>query len=116
MNTLANALNAQADALEAQAAVLRALALDAAKSSPSDMIDQTSSPLGNRRHCAAVQRRVSKGLPGASIVGRKHYLSPDALEQELAQAKPAKARRTAPANDVPTPIDELDRKLKLLTG
>jgi hypothetical protein len=45
--------------------------------------DQSASPLGKRRHCAAVRRRVGHGEPGAAIVGRRHLLSADALAEEL---------------------------------
>lgn len=120
MTALAATLNAQADALEAQAAVLRVLAKDAEQSSPTDMIDQSASPLGNRRHCTAVQRRIAKGLPGASIVGRKHYLTPEALQAELAQASPRKPRKTDAAKDTsprePTALEKLDRSLRLLAS
>ena len=56
----------------------------------SGMIDQAASPLGRKRHCSAVRSRVSTGEPGAAIVGRRHLLSKEALDQELA----ALARRT----------------------
>jgi len=116
MSALATVLKAQADALELQAQALRALAQDAAKCDPSELIDQHASPLGPRRHCTAVKRRVAKGQPGASIVGRKHYLSPDAIQQELSQALPRKRSANDTAPRKPTPVDELDQKLKLLAG
>lgn len=49
-----------------------------------DWIGQRESPLGNRRHCAAVGARLAAGKPGAAIVGRRHLLSAEALEEELA--------------------------------
>ncbi len=120
MSALAATLNAQAVALEAQAAVLRALAKDAAKASPTDMIDQHASPLGNRRHCSAVQRLVAQGKPGASIVGRRHLLTPEALQLELSNTGPRKPRKATPANDTaprePTALERLDQNLKLLAG
>ena len=63
------------------------------------MIGQEQSLLGRRRHCAAVQRRVAAGLPGAAIVGRKHLLSPEALREELSKQGPQKS----PAPSVATP-------------
>lgn len=48
-------------------------------------VDQTTSPLGSRRHCAAVQRRVRSGIAGASVVGRRHLLSNEALAEELSR-------------------------------
>ncbi len=76
---------------------------------PPEMIDQHASPLGPRRHCAAVKRRLAKGLPDASIVGRKHLLTPEALQQELGRGVPQKVR-TAPAKSGPvnTLASELD--------
>jgi hypothetical protein len=48
--------------------------------------DQSASPLGRRRHCCAVKSRVAAGQPGASIVGRRHLLSPESLLEELERA------------------------------
>ena len=66
-----------------------------------DMIDPVSSPLGRKRHCAAVRRLVASGTPGAAIVGRRHLLSADALQAELAtlSKKPQRVRSKAPAPD-----------------
>lgn len=49
------------------------------------MVDQGASPLGRRRHCAAVRRRLARGEAGAAVVGRRHLLSADALGEELAR-------------------------------
>jgi len=65
-----------------------------------DMLDQAGSPLGRRRHIAAVRARAARGDAGAAIVGRRHLLTREALEAELqavAKRKPKKA----------TPRDEL---------
>lgn len=56
-------------------------------------VDQRRSPLGRRRHCAAVRRRVLAGDEGAAIVGRHFLLSHQALRDELALA-------SQPANTV----------------
>ena len=113
MSNLAVTLEAQAAALEAQAAVLRELARNEAKSDPKDMIDQHASPLGPRRHCAAVQKLVAQGKPGASIVGRRHLLSPEALEVELGHALPRK-RSANEVRKAPAPPDKLDELLQKL--
>jgi hypothetical protein len=47
------------------------------------MIDQTKSPLGGRRHIAAVRRLVAAGEHGAAIVGRRYLLSKERLDAEL---------------------------------
>jgi hypothetical protein len=49
-----------------------------------DWVDQVASPLGRRRHCAAVKRRIAIGDGSAAIVGRRHLLSDAALSEELA--------------------------------
>lgn len=116
MSILASVLEAQADALETQAAALRALARAQGKTDLTDMVDQHRSPLGNRRHCTAVQRLVAAGKPGASIVGRKHFLTPEALQAELANASPRKRAANDTATRKPTAVDALDQKLALLAG
>lgn len=50
------------------------------------MIAQSNSPLGRRRHCSAVKRRLAQCESGAAIVGRQHLLSADALAEELQRA------------------------------
>lgn len=58
------------------------------------MIDTVSSPLGRKRHCAVVRRLVASGTPGAAIVGRRHLLSRELLDKELARlsSKPQRVR------------------------
>ncbi len=70
-------------------------------------VDQAVSPLGPRRHRAAVLRRIAAGQPGAAKIGRRHLLSRDALEAELAAAADK-----APAS--PSVADELRRELRLV--
>jgi hypothetical protein len=69
-----------------------------------DMVDQVASPLGRRRHCAAVRRRVANGEPGAAVVGRRHLLARDALAAEL---EAASKRRPRPKQAAPLEVDEL---------
>ena len=75
------------------------------RSGPSDLFSQANSPLGKRRHCAAVRDRVARGDAGGCIVGRVYYLAPVALQEELAKGKVPK-RRVAHAKANP-PRDEL---------
>lgn len=88
-------------ALATLAAALAPLIADAVverlRSGPVDMTDQVSSPLGRKRHCAAVRRLVSAGKPGAAIVGRRHLLSADVLQAELAalSKRPPRVRAKA---------------------
>lgn len=55
------------------------------------MLAQSGSPLGSRRHCAAVQRRVLQKIPGAAIVGRQHFLTPEAMAEELESVSSVRA-------------------------
>jgi hypothetical protein len=71
------------------------------------MVDQVASPLGRRRHIAAVRRLVATGQPGAAQVGRRYLLSRERLDAELAgNAKALKpsAKHVEPMAAVP---DEL---------
>ena len=53
-----------------------------------DMVNQHGSPLGPRRHRAAVKRRRARGQSGAVILGRDYFLSRVALAEELAKGEP----------------------------
>jgi hypothetical protein len=74
------------------------------RSGPADLVSQATSPLGKRRHCSAVRTRVARGDSSACVVGRAHYLTPEALRDELARCKAPK-RKTAATQ--PAPLDEL---------
>lgn len=78
---------------EAQAAAQRPT-----QSAP-QWIPQTRSPLGNRRHIAAVRRRVAAGEPGATLVGRKYLLTREALDHELGRVVDSRRPTVAPAVD-----------------
>jgi hypothetical protein len=94
---------------EAIEAVVRVLAIQIARAVVAElrsgdapgMIDQSASPLGRRRHIAAVRRRVAAGEPGAAIVGRRYLLASVQVDAELAAA----SKRTPKAK--PEPVDEL---------
>lgn len=60
------------------------------------MVAQTGSPLGPRRHRAAVRRRLENGEGGATIVDRRHYLSYEALQEELSMRPPPKPEPPEP--------------------
>jgi len=96
-----------ADALDALAKAVRALDDDREA-----LVDQTTSPLGPRVHCKAVKRRLAAGATGASIVGRRHFLSADALQQELARVSKRTTNNIAPAEHAPRTVEErIARKL-----
>jgi hypothetical protein len=81
---------------------------------PPGMVDQNASPLGPRRHCAAAKRRMARGEAGASKVGRRYLLSPEALSEELGRAS---RRRSAPEGaSAMSPAEELRRELAVLRG
>lgn len=77
------------------------------RSGPSDLVSQATSPLGKRRHCAAVRARVARGDSSGCVVGRTHYLTPDALREELARSKAPKRKAAKARASQATPHDEL---------
>jgi hypothetical protein len=85
-----------------------------------DWVDQKRSPLGNRRHCAAVRRLVEQGDAGASVVGRRCLLSPSALQAELAATTGAARRhgeaRSAGAGQPESVAETIRRELRLVGG
>lgn len=74
-------------------------------------VSQTGSPLGARRHAAAVRRRLERGERGAGMAGRKFLLSSEALAEEL--AKTDKGEKTPKPEGTG---DRLRRKLALVGG
>ncbi len=56
------------------------------------LVSQSTSPLGARLHNAAVRRRIAEhargelAISGASVVGKRHYLTQEALAEELGRA------------------------------
>jgi hypothetical protein len=64
------------------------------------MVAQTGSPLGPRRHRAAVKRRIQNGEGGAAIVDKRFYLTHQALQEELGllpKPKPPEPEEPEPA-------------------
>lgn len=86
------AIQVQLDRIEAR------LAKCAAPSA--EMVDQRQSPLGRRRHCAAVRRLAAEGDGRVAIVGKKHLMTSAALAEELARVTLDAA---AVANDAGAP-------------
>ena len=73
-------------------------------------LDQSSSPLGNRRHAAACRRRIAAGDGTAAQIGRRFLMTREAVREELAAAS-AKTRPRVPAK--PNVRAELERELAL---
>jgi hypothetical protein len=74
------------------------------------LIDQTASPLGRRRHIAAVRARVARGDSSAAIVGRRCLLAREALDAELAtlaRKAPRNARKAPPTSTRPDELADL---------
>lgn len=51
-------------------------------------VAQKGSPLGTGRHVQAVVRRLHRGQPGAYAAQGSYFLTPEALDEELAAPKP----------------------------
>lgn len=68
-----------------------------------ELVSQTDSPLGPRRHCAAVRRRMGAGEGGASKVGRRYLLTREALAEEL--------HRLGQSEPQPRPEPDADEQL-----
>jgi hypothetical protein len=60
-----------------------ALAGQLERSGAAGYVSQKQSPLGSRRHRAAVERRIEGHAGGAYRVGRNHFLTSEALVEEL---------------------------------
>jgi hypothetical protein len=96
-----------ADVLEAAARRARELEAEQ-RSELRTWTDQTTSPLGRRRHVAAVRRRLAAGLDGVAVIGRRHLLAPAALDAELSVLS-----RRAPVAEKSTRA-RLERRLGLV--
>lgn len=64
-----------------------------------DMVDQRRSPLGPRKHCAAVRRMAAEGDTRAYKRGKLYMMSREALLEEM-------ARESIPANAVPESVED----------
>jgi hypothetical protein len=59
-----------------------------------DLVDQSQSPLGRRRHIALCRRRTDRCVQ----IGRRYLAPKDLVEEELAKSKP---RTKGTTSDVP---------------
>jgi len=68
-----------------------------------EWVPQKGSALGNRRHCAAVRRRIQQGEGGAALRGKRYLLTTSALTEELTRGGPPPAvmTKTAPPSTPP---------------
>lgn len=74
------------------------------------MVPQSISPLGPRAHRNAVKRRIANNEGGASIRGRRHLLTREALAEELRLRPPPKADpETVSGSPAPKPKSGGDR-------
>ncbi len=109
--SLADYASAQARVLRAQAEEWERIAAEH-RQQRTDWVDQHSSQLGAKRHNAAVRRLLGEGAPGAAKVGRRHLLSPEALDAELRRVSsgaPKKSKTISVA-------DELRAELRMVGG
>jgi hypothetical protein len=102
LGDLAAALRSAADALDERARL--------AETERSEWVEQSASPLGRKRHCAAVRRRIEQGRDGAAIVGRRHLLSPGALREVMGEHGRRVDEPKAGA------VQDLERALRLVGG
>lgn len=63
--------------------VAKELAKELRAANDADWVPQVGSPLGSRRHCAAVRRRVARGCVDAVIDGKRFLMSREALKEEM---------------------------------
>lgn len=77
--------------------------------------DQHQSPMGPKRHAAAVRRRIASAQGGAAIVGRRYLLDQQALSDELTKIGSKSTTSTAAAAP-PTAAQQLERRLGLVGG
>lgn len=93
-----------------EALVVRAVRRALTAAADDGMTPQSGSPLGPRRHCDAVKRRLAAGAGGAAKIGRRYLLTPAALQEELSQVSSTKAYRPMVEGD---PGARLRRELGL---
>jgi hypothetical protein len=74
-------------------------------------IDQGVSPLGRRRHCAVVRRRIAESAGGAAIIGRRFILSAETLAAEIESMG-----ATTPHRGSPTITEQLKAELWAANG
>ena len=102
-----------AEILEAAAGKARELA-SLRSAERRDWLDQSTSPLGSRRHIQAVRRRLAAGLDGAGQSGRRYLLSAEALRDELRRA--GEPTEDTTAEPLPDAASALQGRLRAIAG
>ncbi len=77
-------------------------------------VGQETSPLGRRKHIAAVKRRIAEeteageapGSRGAYVSGRRHLLTQEALAEELGRGSRGAGCRVVKASRRPVPAND----------
>lgn len=100
-----------AGAIQTLAQTIAAAVVRELRQGEDSWIDQTASTLGARRHNAAVRRRLANGEAGAAIVGRRHFLSRDALAAELARRPARKLNSAPPSTTKPASFEDRFRRI-----
>ncbi len=99
---------------------LRRIVREETRGKDPSWVDQSLSVLGNRKHIAAVRRRLSADPPelGARVDGRRYLLSQEAIAEELGRLSALSApgvRKTRAENDLDEEgaevLAQLDRDL-----
>lgn len=94
---------------------LRRIVREETRGQDPSWVDQTLSILGNRKHIAAVRRRLAATPPepGARVVGRRYLLSQEAIAEELGRASKASpgVRKVETVDEDDDPVARLDREL-----
>lgn len=75
-------------------------------------VAQNDSPLGSRRHNAAVRRRLASGEGGAAALGRRFLLSKEALAEELGRRPTQKRKSGAPSASKGDSFEDLKQRLR----
>jgi hypothetical protein len=81
-------------------------------------VDQAGSPLG-RNHCRIVRELMARGDRRATVITRRHWITTEALAEEMTRPRNGKAAKTQahPGKDTPSTIRaELEQELRLVRG
>lgn len=85
------------------AEIARELANQLRAANEDGWVSQANSPLGPRRHCAAVRRRIGRGAIDCIIDGKRYLMTRDALHEELLSlGKPRPTVKAIPVDVEPT--------------
>jgi hypothetical protein len=81
------------------------------RGSSDEWIDQHSSPLGSKRHCALVRSLTTAGDQRASKIGRRYLLSRDALAEAMIRQSQTKSKAPETGETV---TSRLQQRLRLV--